>query len=181
MKCQAGSRHKTPGSLLMQWSGRLLVRRSDLKATPTKSAGNSSQIGQPLVGLVAICKPLHTTPVREIHMDGNMFIGRIFNSRWKRDVPTQKRSWWALSYDWQMIIRGGGGKNAAHLCGPSPLSPTDILSILVFYEKKNTILCKRGGIRFESKAHIKLRKSSQSVGKKRQRKKQNKTTIPRGI
>ncbi len=60
----------------MQWSGRLLVRRSDLKATPTKSAGNSSQIGQPLVGLVAICKPLHTTPVREIHMDGNMFIGR---------------------------------------------------------------------------------------------------------
>ncbi len=78
MKCQAGSKHKTPGSLLMQWSGRLLVRRSDLKATPPKSMGNS-QAGQPLVGLVAICKPLHTTPVREIHMDGNMFIGTVLN------------------------------------------------------------------------------------------------------
>ncbi len=31
---------------------------------------------QPPVGLVAICRPLHSTPIVEIKMDGNMFITR---------------------------------------------------------------------------------------------------------
>ena len=56
----------------MQWSGRLHVRREGVQT------GSSSKKGamQPPIGLVAICRPLHATPIVEIKMDGNMFITR---------------------------------------------------------------------------------------------------------
>ncbi|KAK2169671.1 hypothetical protein LSH36_8g14047 [Paralvinella palmiformis] len=60
-----GSKTKHTGYLLSQWSGR--IRLAPSKSNP----GHSS-----IVGMVTICRPLQSTSLLEIRLDGNMFMSR---------------------------------------------------------------------------------------------------------
>ena len=47
---------------LVQWSGRLILQEE----------ANSSVVK----GLIAVCRPMQSTPILEIRLDGNMFMSR---------------------------------------------------------------------------------------------------------
>lgn len=59
-----GSKAKNDGYMLVQWSGKIKRHRSSKTGKITSD------------GLLCICRPMQTTSIMEIRMDGNMFMSR---------------------------------------------------------------------------------------------------------
>jgi PAS domain S-box-containing protein len=69
MKCHVvrkGTKTRQTGYLLTQWSGKVMLQKTPRTKHDTYT----------IVGLLAMVRPMQTTPILEIRLDGNMFMSR---------------------------------------------------------------------------------------------------------